>query len=111
MAIVTYKTADGMTVKMGDRVFNYYGMVPGRIGLDRSTPREPGWFEFLAEGGGRDLLNGERICSIRHAERMGWYAAGCTNVEHDAVTCREAGLPRAEWCAACRVAERATEEV
>lgn len=64
-----YVTEDGVTVKEGERAFNYYDMKPGVIG-EPSIPFD-GWFRFMQEGGSA-LLNGARICSVAHAEKMGW---------------------------------------
>jgi hypothetical protein len=64
----TYTTADGATVRTGDRVYNYYSMCPGVVGKDKGD----GWFFFEAEPTGGELLNGDRICTLAHAERMGW---------------------------------------
>jgi hypothetical protein len=66
----SYRTEDGATLKQGDRAYDYYGMKPGVIG-------EPdfgfaGWFTFLHDDGTRDLLNGQRICTMRTARRQGF---------------------------------------
>ena len=53
----------------GDRAFSHYTMKAGVIG----EPDEAGWFYFRQEDGTRDYLNGVRVCSLRHARRMGWY--------------------------------------
>jgi hypothetical protein len=61
-------TADGRTVRRGDRVFNYYDRVWGTIMTD---PASDGWFTFRAERpGSRDIsLNGERISAREHSLR------------------------------------------
>lgn len=66
---VTITTADRRVVVKGEQVFNYYGMVECRIITD---PDATGWFYVSQNGGQRELLNGERICSLGHARRMGW---------------------------------------
>lgn len=51
-------TADGATVRKGDRVFNYYDWQWGTIIED---PDSEGWFYVEHEDGSRKTLNGERI--------------------------------------------------
>lgn len=63
-----YTTGDGRTVHSGAAVFSHYSMREGVIGTGDPT----GWFYLVYPDGGRDLLNGERICSLQHARRMGW---------------------------------------
>jgi len=60
-------TADGKIVKEGEVAFNYYDMYLGTVG----PIGYDGWFRFkgLSES---CLLNGERICSVDHAKKMGW---------------------------------------
>lgn len=62
-------TADGHEVTIGDRVFSHYSMREGYI---RESIGFDGWFDLVYEDGSRDYLNGERICSLAHAKRMGW---------------------------------------
>lgn len=67
-------TDDKRVVAKGDRVYNYYGMWPGKIATD---PDAQGWFFITrdpgtGEGRGSEMLNGQRICSIEHAQSMGW---------------------------------------
>lgn len=70
MSSVIITTADGHDVLPGERVYNYYDMQPGAI---VSMPRDDGWFRFQPDGAlGATLLNGERICTMAHARRMGW---------------------------------------
>jgi hypothetical protein len=52
-------------------LFNYYDMLPGRVG--RIDP--DGWFDFFQEGG-ITQLNGERVCSMELAEARGWVSKG-----------------------------------
>ena len=66
----TVITADNKTVRIGDRVFNYYdgkwGTIVGPISND-------GWFDHKADDGKFTSLNGERICqTIPKASH--WYA-------------------------------------
>jgi hypothetical protein len=68
-APIKYETDDGYFVGIGDHVYNYYDMEPGRIEKDSDGE----WFYFRADGAhGLTLLNGARICSLAHARRMGW---------------------------------------
>ena len=56
--MATVQTADGATVKTGDRVFNYYDCEWGVIG----TIHADGWFYFRGESDDHHrLLNGERV--------------------------------------------------
>lgn len=68
--MATITTADGRAVEIGHVVFDYYSM---RLGEILTEPDSTGWF-FVRhlETNHRALLNGERICTIRHAMRMGW---------------------------------------
>ena len=63
------RTEDGVTVRKGDRVFNYYDRVYCVIAQD---PDGEGWFDTTSDDGRRTLLNGERICSVAFAGRKGW---------------------------------------
>lgn len=65
---ITYKTADGATVKIGDRVYNYYDRVPGTIARDGGD----GWFDFTGDDGRKTLLDGDRVCTLAFAARKGW---------------------------------------
>lgn len=67
----TIELADGVEVAIGAPAFNYYGMKRGRFDgqLD-----DAGWGWFTHDDGTRDLLNGERVCSLAHAQKMGWLA-------------------------------------
>lgn len=57
----TVITADGKTVKPGDRVFNYYDGKWGTILDDIDTQ---GWFTHLADDGDCRCLNGERVAIV-----------------------------------------------
>jgi len=64
-------------VGLGDRVFNYYDMRIGNIVSEPDTDGGfAGWFDFQADDRpGTTILNGERICTLAHARRMGWLDA------------------------------------
>jgi hypothetical protein len=62
-------TADQVKVGKGDPIYDYYNMKPGVID---SEPDDSGWFWVLHSDGSKDLLDGTRICTLKHAERMGW---------------------------------------
>lgn len=65
-----YTTEDGVVLKEGDRAYNYYDMVPGKIGRHIAAFSDGDWFEFERDegvGGGTDILNGQRICSEEYA--------------------------------------------
>jgi hypothetical protein len=64
-----YVDDNGISHRYGDHVYSYYLMVPGTIGPDLGD----GWFDFVHTYGAKvTMLNGQRICSIEHAKRMGW---------------------------------------
>lgn len=54
---------------VGTPAFNYYDM---KVGHPMEYPDHDGWFNFAQEDGSVALLNGQRICSISHAKKMGW---------------------------------------
>lgn len=58
-------TANGVVVRPGDRVFNYYD---GKWGVIQDDIDAQGWFTHVQEDGGRHTLNGERI-STREYKR------------------------------------------
>lgn len=62
-------TADGATIHVGERLYDYYSMAEGILA---TAPDDTGWFYVTHMRGGRELLNGERVCSLAHARRMGW---------------------------------------
>lgn len=65
----TIELADGVRVEVGDPAFDYYSMKRGRFTqpLDKA-----GWGWFEHDDGTRELLNGERVCSLAHAWKMEW---------------------------------------
>lgn len=58
----------GESFAVGDTAFSHYTMRAGMVG----EPDAQGWFRFLYTDGGSDLLDATRICTLSHAERMGW---------------------------------------
>jgi hypothetical protein len=70
-APVQYTTEDGVTVRTGDVVYDYYSMEVVRIGRD--CGRSDGWFEVEVPQGGKrasaGVLNGQRICTMPFARR------------------------------------------
>lgn len=68
--VTKYRDDSGVWHKEGDRAYCYYTMKPGTVGEE--LDREAGWFEFYYDDGTSDMLNGQRICSIEHAQLMGW---------------------------------------
>lgn len=84
ISTIEIMTEDDTIVKHGDRVYNYYDMVPGTIELRPSDvsniPDDPNikvdiWFEFKPDGGGVTILNGQRICSMDFARSRGFRSA------------------------------------
>lgn len=89
------KTEDNMVVQVGDIVFDYYNL---RISLIISEPDDQGWF-YLKEmyrenepdrwfkdgsrGWQRELLNGERICTLGYARSSSMYSKYVTDAEVD----------------------------
>jgi hypothetical protein len=69
-----YVTEDGVTVREGDKVYNYYDMVPGTIG---SPAFDSTWFRFLPDepGVSGGILNGQRICTMAFAKARGFRGA------------------------------------
>jgi hypothetical protein len=81
---VEIMTEDDKIVGHGDRVYNYYDMVPGTIRIkmhdveqitNETNIRHDIWFEFVRDGGGTSILNGARICTIEFAKRRGFKGA------------------------------------
>ena len=61
----TVVTEDGVTVGIGDAVYNYYDMVPaGHI----VRIKDDGWFHTDRA----DFLDGSRCCSMAFAAGRGW---------------------------------------
>lgn len=59
-------TEDGVIVRKGDRVFNYYDLKWGVVAED---PDPTGWFDVAHEDGTKALLNGARISTYDPRER------------------------------------------
>jgi len=55
------RTADGVTVHNGDRVWNYYDLQWVTI---VEEPDNEGWFYVRDDNGGLKTLNGERISAV-----------------------------------------------
>jgi hypothetical protein len=69
---VELRTEDGATVKEGDRVYNYYDMKPGYIKPNSIRMMPDPWFDVVHDNGKVSVLNGQRICTLAYAKRMGW---------------------------------------
>lgn len=63
-------TEDGVSVREGSRVFNYYDRKWGTIKV--GTVDRQGWFTLVQDDRTTAILNGERICSAKFAESQGW---------------------------------------
>lgn len=61
--------ADGVLARDGDRVFSHYSMRQGTLKVSFGFD---GWHDLIYDDGTRDYLNGERMCGLAHARRMGW---------------------------------------
>jgi len=73
MSKTTITTADGVTLEEGDTAYSHYTMSVGTIGPISTFWKEPDpWFDFIQSNGKSHTLNGDRICSLAHAKRMGW---------------------------------------
>lgn len=70
----TFRTEDGVDVKIGDRVYNYYDMEPGVIESFAGNMPDP-WFDVRHDDGKVSVLNGQRICSMGYAVRRGFPGA------------------------------------
>jgi hypothetical protein len=73
--MTTIKTADGVLLNEGDAAYSHYTMKAGKIGPTTNAfggPNPDPWFDFVYPDHSSDLLNGDRICSLAHAKRMGW---------------------------------------
>jgi hypothetical protein len=70
-----YTTEDGVVVKEGDRVYNYYDMKPGFIVPNTTTMAPDPWFYVQHDDGTRSVLNGQRICSVEYAKKRGFKGA------------------------------------
>src|SRR5262245_613478 len=58
----TIRTNDGKVVHPGDHVYDFYSLKWGHIVDDMDSD---GWFHVNHDGGGRVLLNGDRIASYQ----------------------------------------------
>lgn len=81
------RTEDGAEVGEGDRVYGFHSqmavgtIVPGSMGSEERKDEyhdkemqgstQP-WFTVLFENGRRELLNGQRVCSLDYARGRGW---------------------------------------
>jgi hypothetical protein len=65
-------TEDGVVVKEGQMVYNYYEMKPGVIIPGSICMAPDPWFDVQHEDGTTSLLNGQRICTIEFAKRRGF---------------------------------------
>lgn len=74
MPVDEIETEDAVTLKVGDRAFNYYDHKVGTI-LGPINERDS-WFDFAQDDGTTKLLNGARICSLDFAIRRGWISPG-----------------------------------
>lgn len=83
MSVPTYVTEDGVTVREGDLVYDYYSMERVVIG---EASGSDGWFATLRPGsvteerprgvrGTANQLNGQRICTLAFAQRRGFKGA------------------------------------
>ena len=71
--MVAILSEDGHTFEAGDEAYDYYSMKPGKIGDETTFNYAPDlWFTFIHTDGTQTTLNGQRICSLAHARRMGW---------------------------------------
>lgn len=71
MASFTITTEDGVKLKPGDRVYNYYDMKSGII-TDNYVYAPDLWVDVRHDDGTRTTLNGTRLCSIEFAKRRGF---------------------------------------
>jgi hypothetical protein len=79
------RTEDGKIVHDGDRVYNYYDMVPCTIKFGPYGPtiyhegadaNQDIWFDTVQDDGRHSaILNGQRICTIEYAKRRGFRGA------------------------------------
>lgn len=77
------KTADDVEVSLFEEVFDYYSMKLCEIVTE---PDDAGWFTVKHYEGGTEYLNGERICSVRHAVKMGWLKGPLKDHAYDLTT-------------------------
>jgi hypothetical protein len=69
------RTEDGVVVRPGDRIYDYYSMKPGIIEPGSITHAPDVWFDVTHDDGTRTILNGQRICTIAWAKAQGWPGA------------------------------------
>lgn len=71
-------TEDHVELGFGDKAYDYYNMKPGKIGRihapygNGEDLNQDIWFDFEHDEGGSAMLNGQRICTLRFAERRGF---------------------------------------
>ena len=81
------RTEDGVEVGEGDQVFGFHSqmavgtIVPGSMGSEDRVDvyhdrymqgsTQP-WFTVEFENGKRELLNGQRVCSLEGARKLGY---------------------------------------
>lgn len=83
----TIRTEDGAEVGEGDRVYGFHSqltlgtILPGSMGTEERQDEYHGpemqgslqpWFMVDFDNGKRELLNGQRVCSVEAARRKGW---------------------------------------
>lgn len=76
-----FVTADGEEFETGSLLFSHYTMTPLVVGkgeMDEASSFH-GWFDVteyqmpdVTQRKGPQQLNGERLCTLEHAVRMGW---------------------------------------
>lgn len=72
MSDMTIRTEDGVVVQPGDRVYDYYSMKPGVIQPGSLILAPDVWFDVTHDDGTRNVLNGQRICTMEFARRRGF---------------------------------------
>ena len=92
-----FVTEDGVRLRIGDPVYNYYDMEPGITDPkwpasvyaeegESPDPKRDLWFHFQQDNGeGGAILNGERMCSLEYARRHGFPGAAEALSLHNAV--------------------------
>lgn len=81
------RTEDGVEVGEGDRVYGFHSqmtvgtIVLGSMGSEKRKDEHHNremqgsvmpWFTVEFDNGKRELLNGQRVCSVEYATRKGW---------------------------------------
>jgi hypothetical protein len=72
---VDITSEDGKPFTDGDRVYDYYSMKPGIIVPGSECMAPDLWFDVKHDDGSTVVLNGQRICSLEWARKMGWPGA------------------------------------